>query len=201
MDEKLRDAIRKRNAALGARIREARKRAGLTQGELGKAIGVTQASVTRWETGRNHPPLSLLLLVSGVTRVAFEDLVAEYGADWLGEVADADQSGIVSGAKRDGVDIAVPTSGVTSYDPDEKALAPGLQALVEQGVLMTAEELKYLEGYVDHGVTTHGASGADRWTSEEWLHVLMDDRKIKLLGRLPKGELTGPTRWIDLDEV
>ena len=39
------------------------------------------------------------------------------------------------------------------------------------------------------------------WTSEEWLHVLMDDRKIRLLGRLPKEELSGPTRWINLDET
>ena len=33
-------------------VRELRRRRGLTQGELGKRVGVGQAAVSRWEMGR-----------------------------------------------------------------------------------------------------------------------------------------------------
>ena len=39
----------------GHLIREARRRAGLSQHELAERIGTTQSVVTRWETGRRHP--------------------------------------------------------------------------------------------------------------------------------------------------
>lgn len=42
----------------GALIREARRRAGLTQQELADLAGTTQSGVARWESGRTHPSLS-----------------------------------------------------------------------------------------------------------------------------------------------
>ena len=39
----------------GELIREARKRAGLTQTELGERLGTTQAQIARWESGRTSP--------------------------------------------------------------------------------------------------------------------------------------------------
>lgn len=40
----------------GELIREARKRAGLSQRELAERLGTTQAVIARWELGRTSPP-------------------------------------------------------------------------------------------------------------------------------------------------
>jgi transcriptional regulator with XRE-family HTH domain len=44
----------------GELIREARKRAGLTQREVAEILGTTQAVVARWEKGRNSPTFERL---------------------------------------------------------------------------------------------------------------------------------------------
>ncbi len=36
-----------------SRIAELRRRAGLTQRQLGDAVGVTEGTIANWETGRN----------------------------------------------------------------------------------------------------------------------------------------------------
>jgi transcriptional regulator with XRE-family HTH domain len=45
-------------------IREARRRAGLTQAELAQRLGTTQSAVARWERGRAHPPLETLARIA-----------------------------------------------------------------------------------------------------------------------------------------
>jgi len=49
-------------SSIGSRdlLREARLRAGLTQEELGRAVGRTQSAIARWESGRVHPSLETL---------------------------------------------------------------------------------------------------------------------------------------------
>ena len=49
-------------SSIGSRdlLREARLRAGLTQAELGRAVGRTQSAIARWESGRVHPSLETL---------------------------------------------------------------------------------------------------------------------------------------------
>ena len=41
--------------SMGAAVREARRRAGLTQKEFARAVGVAKASVSRWERGACVP--------------------------------------------------------------------------------------------------------------------------------------------------
>jgi transcriptional regulator with XRE-family HTH domain len=41
-------------------IRQARLRAGLTQEELGQAVGRSQSAIARWESGRVQPSLETL---------------------------------------------------------------------------------------------------------------------------------------------
>jgi transcriptional regulator with XRE-family HTH domain len=43
-----------------ALIREARRRAGLSQRELADRVGTTQSAIARWETGRSAPSLASL---------------------------------------------------------------------------------------------------------------------------------------------
>jgi len=45
-------------------IRTKRKEKGLTQEELAKKIGVTEKTVSRWETERGTPDISLLIPLS-----------------------------------------------------------------------------------------------------------------------------------------
>ena len=48
-------------------IREARKRAGLTQAELARRLGTHQPVIARWETGRTNPDF---VTVQRATRAA-----------------------------------------------------------------------------------------------------------------------------------
>jgi transcriptional regulator with XRE-family HTH domain len=66
-------------------IREARKRAGLSQAELAERLGRPQSSVGRWETGRRTPSLEV---VREVARACGLDLTyglarADDSYDWL----------------------------------------------------------------------------------------------------------------------
>ena len=47
----------------GALIREARRRAGLSQAALGRRLGKPQSVIARWERGRATPSLDTLLEV------------------------------------------------------------------------------------------------------------------------------------------
>jgi predicted nucleotidyltransferase len=51
---------------------EARRRAGLTQEQLAKQLGTTQAAVTRLERGRFFPSIRTLRRLAGVLGVSFE---------------------------------------------------------------------------------------------------------------------------------
>jgi len=44
----------------GTLIREARRRAGITQAELARRTGLQQPAIARWENGRAEPSLSTL---------------------------------------------------------------------------------------------------------------------------------------------
>lgn len=58
---------------MAARIREARRRAALTQRELADRIGVTRGAVTSWETsGRPKPCTENLVAIAIETGVSFE---------------------------------------------------------------------------------------------------------------------------------
>ena len=48
------------------RIKAMRKEVGLSQKELGEKIGVGQATVSAWETGRNHPDNETLYKLSKI---------------------------------------------------------------------------------------------------------------------------------------
>ena len=45
---------------IGRRLREARRKANLTQSEVAQEIGRTETTISRWETGRNQPTADIL---------------------------------------------------------------------------------------------------------------------------------------------
>lgn len=62
-------------AKIGKLISELRKDKGLTQEQLAEKIGVTQKSVSRWETGKNMPDVSLLQLLSLELDISVSELL------------------------------------------------------------------------------------------------------------------------------
>jgi transcriptional regulator with XRE-family HTH domain len=60
---------------VGARLRAARRAAGMTQKQLAEAIGVESITVSRWERGVTVPALSRLRRVAEITETTVSDLV------------------------------------------------------------------------------------------------------------------------------
>lgn len=54
----------------GDLVREARRRAGLTQRELAELLGTSQAQIARWELGKTSPPFDRV--VDAVRACGFE---------------------------------------------------------------------------------------------------------------------------------
>lgn len=65
--------------SFGDRLREARKAAGLTQEQLGFALGVTKSSVSAWENNRETPSFRLLPALRGTLKRSLDELICEHG--------------------------------------------------------------------------------------------------------------------------
>ena len=59
--------------AVGARMRAARKRAGLTQEQLAALVGVTGGAVSQWENGQTMPDLKPILALCEASRANSAD--------------------------------------------------------------------------------------------------------------------------------
>lgn len=60
---------------IGTFISELRKEKSLTQEQLGEKLGVSQKSVSRWETGKNMPDISLLKPLSEELGITVSELI------------------------------------------------------------------------------------------------------------------------------
>lgn len=56
-------------------MRELREKAGLTQGELAERLGVTQSTITYWETGKCYPHPDKLLKLEALFGVPAGDII------------------------------------------------------------------------------------------------------------------------------
>ena len=56
-------------------IKEKRKELGITQEELANKLFVTEKAISRWETGRGTPDISLLLPLSKELKVDVSELL------------------------------------------------------------------------------------------------------------------------------
>ena len=59
---------------LGARIRELRKRKGISQENLAELVGVEPPSICNIETGRNYPTFQTLEKIVNVLELTFSDV-------------------------------------------------------------------------------------------------------------------------------
>lgn len=62
---------------LGANIKRARIRKGLTQAELAGEVGVTKAAIYYYETGMKTPSLATITTISRVLDVTIDELVKD----------------------------------------------------------------------------------------------------------------------------
>lgn len=58
-------------------VREARRRAGLTQRELAEQVGTTQSAIARLETGRSSPSLETVLALVRACGLDLDVMLAE----------------------------------------------------------------------------------------------------------------------------
>ena len=68
---------------LAKRIREARRNSHLSQDELGRAIGVSDKSVSAYEQGRSTPPISKLKKIAEATNHPLSYFTQEDNEDAL----------------------------------------------------------------------------------------------------------------------
>ena len=59
----------------GSFLKELRKEYGLTQEELAEKLGVTNRTVSRWETGTNIPDVDVLIYLSELYQVDLKELL------------------------------------------------------------------------------------------------------------------------------
>ncbi len=58
-------------------ILSARSRAGYSQAKLAKAVGVSDAAVCQWETGKQHPRAALLPKIAATLNCTVDELLAD----------------------------------------------------------------------------------------------------------------------------
>lgn len=61
---------------IGKFIMKLRKENGLTQEQLGEKIGVTNKTISRWETGTYLPPAEMLLALSELFNVSINEILS-----------------------------------------------------------------------------------------------------------------------------
>lgn len=61
----------------GKKMRDAREKKGLTTVQLGELIGVTQAMITRIETGTKEPSIALLKAIAAALDVPPAELLQD----------------------------------------------------------------------------------------------------------------------------
>lgn len=65
------------DATTGGLLKRGRKRAGLTQVELGEQIGKQDSSISSYESGRDNPPVAVLRKLAKVLRLSFLEPIEE----------------------------------------------------------------------------------------------------------------------------
>lgn len=75
---------------IGSFLKNLRKENNMTQEQLGERIGVTNKTISRWETGNYMPPVESLVLLSDIYGISINEILAgEYVEDSkMKEIAD-----------------------------------------------------------------------------------------------------------------
>jgi transcriptional regulator with XRE-family HTH domain len=102
------------NNILITRIRELRELAGLSQAELGVKLGITQSAIASWESGRNEPPINMLVKMSMIYGCSINYLVG------------------VAEPAQDDIDARILTQIHALTEPDKVTMLKILSALADK---------------------------------------------------------------------
>lgn len=72
--------------AIGRFLKELRREKGMTQDELGKEIGVTNKTISKWENGNYMPPIDVLMLLSEMYNVSINEILTGQNENSSGAV-------------------------------------------------------------------------------------------------------------------
>ena len=61
---------------IGKFLKELRKQNNMTQEQLGEKVGVTNKTISRWETGNYLPPIECLKLLSDIYQITINEILA-----------------------------------------------------------------------------------------------------------------------------
>lgn len=117
----------------GQVVREFRKRAGLTQGQLATLISVRQATVSRWERNEREVPLELVEEITKACGFSYDDFLArvdELNAALLSKPPPPPTGHVTDGAGLDAWTTRVIADGPD--DPNLKLLLFVLQNYVDK---------------------------------------------------------------------
>ncbi len=70
------DVFAAKTLNLGEIIAENRKKIGWTQERLAKYLGITKASISKWETGQSYPHIMLLPELASLFDISIDDLLS-----------------------------------------------------------------------------------------------------------------------------
>ncbi|MDE7424615.1 MAG: helix-turn-helix domain-containing protein [Lachnospiraceae bacterium] len=60
---------------IGEFLKELRRQNNMTQEQLGQRVGVTNKTVSRWETGKYMPPIECLKLLSDIYQISINEIL------------------------------------------------------------------------------------------------------------------------------
>ena len=60
---------------IGEFLKELRKQNNMTQEQLGERVGVTNKTISRWETGKYMPPIECLKLLSDIYQISIHEIL------------------------------------------------------------------------------------------------------------------------------
>lgn len=104
------------DSGLGEAIRRARRDSGLTQAALGDLVGVAQAQVSSWETGRSDPSAAQLARLSGELQRNFDGR-----SPLLTDAADGEPSPVALPLQADGAaDLRLPREARAPREPNAR---------------------------------------------------------------------------------
>ena len=82
---------------IGSFLKELRKENNMTQEQLGERIGVTNKTVSRWETGNYMPPVESLILLSDIYGISIYEILSgkRVELDELKQVTDENMTNVL----------------------------------------------------------------------------------------------------------
>lgn len=75
---------------MGERIKELRKKNGMTQTDLAKELGVTKGTISTWETGSRSPSFDVLDQLCGMFHASMDYLMGRTDVNSYNEITDPD---------------------------------------------------------------------------------------------------------------